>query len=45
MNLVRCTVVDEQGAVSFIIDGDALPALAAACAAEPAHARSTPVRY
>src|SRR5690349_12913277 len=35
MNLVRCTVVDEQGAVSFIIDGDALPALAAACAQNP----------
>lgn len=36
MDLVRCTVVDEQGAVSFVADGDALPALAAACAQNPA---------
>jgi hypothetical protein len=35
MNLVRCTVVDDQGAVSFVADGDALPALAAACAQNP----------
>jgi hypothetical protein len=34
-NFVRCTVVDEQGAVSFVADGDALPALAAACAQSP----------
>ena len=35
MNLVRCTVVDDQGAVSFVTDGDALPALVAACAQNP----------
>lgn len=35
MNLVRCTIVDEQGTVSFVADGDALPALAAACAQSP----------
>jgi hypothetical protein len=35
MNLVRCTVVDDQGAVSFVADGDALPALVAACAQNP----------
>lgn len=35
MNLLRCTVVDEQGSVSFIADGDALPALTAACAQNP----------
>jgi hypothetical protein len=34
-NFVRCTVVDDIGAVSFIADGDALPALAAACAQNP----------
>jgi hypothetical protein len=35
MNLVRCTVVDDRGAVSFVADGDALPALVAACAQNP----------
>lgn len=35
MNLLRCTVVDSRGGVSFIADGDALPALAAACAQNP----------
>jgi hypothetical protein len=35
MDLVRCTVVDQQGAVSFVADGDALPALVAACAQNP----------
>ncbi|MGI8553943.1 MAG: hypothetical protein ACR2PL_24630 [Dehalococcoidia bacterium] len=35
MNLLRCTVIDEHGGVSFITDGDALPALAAACAQNP----------
>ncbi len=34
-NFVRCTVVDDKGAVSFVADGDALPALAAACAQNP----------
>lgn len=35
MNLLRCTVVDRAGAISFITDGDALPALTAACAQSP----------
>lgn len=35
MNLIRCTVVDREGAVSFVAHGDALPALVAACAADP----------
>jgi hypothetical protein len=35
MNFVRCTVVEDQGSVSFVADGDALPALAAACAQNP----------
>jgi hypothetical protein len=35
VNVIRCTVVDGGGAVSFIVHGDALPALAASCAANP----------
>jgi len=35
VNVIRCTVVDRRGAVSFIAHGDALPALAASCAANP----------
>ena len=35
MNILRCTVIDKQGAVSFITHGDALPALVAACASNP----------
>ena len=35
MNLLRCTVIDDRGAASFIIDGDALPALVKGCAANP----------
>ncbi len=35
MNLIRCTIVDRRGAVSFVVHGDALPALVAACAAGP----------
>lgn len=35
MNVIRCTVIDSRGAVSFITHGDALPALVAACAANP----------
>ena len=35
MNLLRCTVVDDNGAVSFIIDGDALPAMVKACSSSP----------
>jgi hypothetical protein len=36
MNLIRCTVIDRQGAVSFVAHGDVLPALVAACAIQPA---------
>jgi hypothetical protein len=36
VNVIRCTVVDGRGAVSFIVHGDALPALAASCATNPA---------
>lgn len=36
MNVIRCTIIDGRGAVSFITHGDALPALVAACAANPA---------
>ena len=35
MNLLRCTVIDDEGAVSFVVDGDALPALAKACSTNP----------
>ncbi len=35
MNVIRCTVVDRQGAVSFIVQADALSALTAACSASP----------
>lgn len=35
MNLLRFTVVDPHGSVSFIAHGDALPALLKACAANP----------
>ncbi len=35
MNLIRCTIVDTRGAVSFVAHCDALPALAAACAGSP----------
>ncbi len=35
MNLIRCTVIDKDGAVSFIAHPDALPALVAACATNP----------
>jgi hypothetical protein len=35
MNLIRCTVVDRRGAVSFVAHCDALSALVAACAASP----------
>ena len=35
MNVIRCTVVDGQGAVSFIVHADALSALTAACSANP----------
>jgi hypothetical protein len=35
MNPLRCTLIDHGGGISFIVDGDALPALTAACAANP----------
>jgi len=35
MNLIRCTVVDRRGAVSFVAHCDVLSALVAACAAGP----------
>lgn len=36
MNLMRCTIIDHTGGVSFLMHGDALPALVAACASNPA---------
>jgi len=35
MNLMRCTIVDDRGAVSFVMDADALPAVVKACASNP----------
>jgi hypothetical protein len=35
MNLMRCTIIEPSGAISFIVDGEALPALVAACAYNP----------
>ncbi len=35
MNMLRCTVIDRTGGVSFLADGDALPALVAACTSNP----------
>src|SRR6266540_5334700 len=35
MNLVRITVIDRSGGVSFVADAEALPAFAAACARGP----------
>lgn len=35
MNVIRCTIIDRGGAVSFVTHADALPALVAACAASP----------
>lgn len=35
MNLMRCTIIDHTGGVSFLMHGDALPALVAACAGNP----------
>jgi hypothetical protein len=35
MNLLRYTVIDERGGVSFVAHGDALPALVNACAFYP----------
>jgi len=36
MNVLRCTVIDRAGGVSFLTHGDALPALVAACTWNPA---------
>ena len=35
MNVLRCTVIDSNGGVSFLTHGDALPALVAACSTNP----------
>jgi hypothetical protein len=35
MNVLRCTIIDRAGGVSFLTHGDALPALVAACSASP----------
>lgn len=35
VNVLRCTIIDARGGVSFVADGDVLPALAKACAANP----------
>jgi hypothetical protein len=35
MNVLRCTVIDATGGVSFLTHGDALPALVAACTSNP----------
>lgn len=35
MNVLRCTVIDKMGGVSFLTHGDALPALVKACASNP----------
>ncbi len=35
MNLLRMTIIDRDGAVSFIAHGEALPALLKACATNP----------
>lgn len=35
MNLLRITIIDAAGAVSFVADAEALPALVAACARNP----------
>jgi hypothetical protein len=35
MNVLRCTILDRTGGVSFLTHGDALPALVAACSRNP----------
>jgi hypothetical protein len=35
MNVLRCTVIDHNGGISFVTHADALPALVAACTANP----------
>jgi hypothetical protein len=34
-NLVRCTLIDRSGGISFVADGEALPALLRACQQQP----------
>ncbi len=36
MNLLRLTIIDAHGGVSFVADAEALPSLVAACARNPA---------
>lgn len=36
MNLLRLTIIDDAGGVSFVAHGEALPALLSACASNPA---------
>ncbi len=36
VNVIRCTIIDRRGSVSFITHADALPALVAACTTNPA---------
>ena len=38
MNLMRCTIVEPTGTISFVVDAEALPALVAACASNPTSA-------
>jgi hypothetical protein len=35
VNVIRCTVIDARGGVSFVAHGDVLPALAKGCTANP----------
>jgi len=35
MNVLRCTLIDRAGAISFLTHGDSLPALVAACVVNP----------
>lgn len=35
MNVLRCTIIDRSGGISFLTHGDALPALVAACGENP----------
>lgn len=35
MNVLRCTIIDDSGGVSFLTHGDALPALVAGCTSNP----------
>ncbi len=37
MNLMRCTIIDDTGGVSFLLHGDALPALVATCTSNPSN--------